>query len=234
MPTDDLLRWSSHGVRVRAWRSHQQIAHLTPVRRPGGLRRRDVDEVVDSLVGAGVTGAVTAAVGPQDEQVFEDAGFAVHERLLLLRHDLTDIGEAPEVMMRRAGRRDRSAVLAVDNLAFGDFWRLDDAGLSDAIRATPHARFRVAEDPAIVGYAITGRAGSSGFLQRLAVRPDQQGRSIGRALVLDSLQWLKRRRASHALVNTQHVNERAAELYERVGFVRENHDLAVLRWGEAP
>ena len=228
---------------MRAWRSQPRIAHLTPLRRPGGLRRRDVDEVVDSLVGAGVTGVVTGAVGPHEEQVFLDAGFAVHERLLLLRHDLAELSDPSldqhSVTMRRAGRRDRTTVLDVDTLAFGDFWQLDDACLSDAIRATPHARFRVAEDRSdsgtpVIGYAITGRAGTSGFLQRLAVRPDQQGRSIGRALVLDALQWLKRRRAHHALVNTQHVNERAAELYERVGFVREPYDLAVLRWGEAP
>lgn len=234
MPTDDLLRWSSNGVRVRTWRSQRHIAHLTPLRRPGALRREDVDQVIDALVAAGVTGALTAAVGPFEERILSNAGFGVHERLLLMRHDLTELPEIPDVAMRRASRRDRGAVLAVDTAAFGSFWQLDDAGLSDAIRATPHARFRVAEGDPIAGYAITGRAGSSGFLQRLAVDPARQGRAIGAALVLDGLHWLQRRRVATVLVNTQHENTRAAALYERLGFAREPHDLAVLSWGEAP
>ncbi len=234
MPTDDLLRWSSNGVRVRSWRGQPETAHLTPMRRPGALQADDVDQVIDALVSAGVTGALTSAVGPYEESVFLDAGFAVRERLLLLRHHLDDVPPAPDVTLRRAGRRDRTAALAVDHLAFDDFWRLDDAALGDAIRATPHARFRVADLDGVVGYAVTGRAGSVGFLQRLAVHPERQGRSIGRALVLDGLHWLRHRRASHALVNTQQDNARAADLYERVGFRREPHDLVVLAWGETP
>lgn len=234
VPTDDLLRWSSNGVRVRCWRGRNDVAHLTPMRRPGTMRRSDVDQVIDGLVSVGVTGALTSAVGPYEGDIFQEAGFTVRERLLLLRHPLEAVDEVPDVPMRRASRRDRPAALAVDHLAFDHFWQLDDAALGDAIRATPHARFRVADIDGVAGYAITGRAGSAGFLQRLAVHPEQQGHSIGRALVLDGLRWLHQRRASHALVNTQRDNARAAELYERVGFRREPHDLMVLAWGEAP
>ena len=209
------------------------------MRQPGALRRADVDEVLNALVGDRVTGALTAAVGPYEERIFTDAGFEVHERLMLLRHDLAGIGEPAlpdDVVFRRASRRDRGAVLTVDRLAFSEFWAMDDAGLSDAIRATPHARFRVATDldGTVVGYAITGRAGSAGFLQRLAVHPDREGKAIGRTLVMDGLHWVRRRRATSVLVNTQHENRRAAQLYERLGFRHEPHDLAVLRWGEAP
>ena len=204
------------------------------MRQPGGLTRGDVDEVINALVGAGITGALTSAVGPFEEQVFLSAGFRVHERLLLLRHSLQQIETLPDTPMRRANRRDRDQVLDVDHRAFQDFWQLDDAGLTDAVRATPHARFRVAGRQEITGYAVTGRAGSVGFLQRLAVHPEHQGHAIGKALALDGLHWLHRRRATHVLVNTQHQNTRAAELYERLGFRREPHDLAVLNWGEAP
>ena len=64
VPTDDLLRWSSNGVRVRSWRGQPETAHLTPMRRPGALQADDVDQVIDALVSAGVTGALTSAVGP--------------------------------------------------------------------------------------------------------------------------------------------------------------------------
>ena len=84
------------------------------------------------------------------------------------------------------------------------------------------------ESGRIVGYAITGRAGRRGYLQRLAVAQDQTGRGIGRALVSDGLRWLRRRGAQRCLVNTQVGNERALDLYERIGFRREPVGLAVL------
>jgi ribosomal protein S18 acetylase RimI-like enzyme len=69
-----------------------------------------------------------------------------------------------------------------------------------------------------VGYAVTGMTGDMGYLQRLAVDPDDAGRGIGRALVLDGLGWLRARGAVQALVNTQVDNERALGLYRSVGF----------------
>ncbi len=97
--------------------------------------------------------------------------------------------------------------------------------------ATPVRRLRVAEDgetPGVIAYALTGRAGTSGYLQRLAVTPSHQGRGIGRALALDSLHWLRRHRAERALVNTQVTNDRAFGLYVSLGFVPDPHGLAVL------
>jgi ribosomal protein S18 acetylase RimI-like enzyme len=61
------------------------------------------------------------------------------------------------------------------------------------------------------------------------VRPVDEGRGIGSALVVDGLRWLRRRRASRALVNTQEANARALALYEHLGFRRQRDGLAVLR-----
>ena len=56
-------------------------------------------------------------------------------------------------------------------------------GLDDAVGATPSARLRVGVDPdgyaPVAGYAVTGRAGSRGYLQRLAVDPRCQRRGLG-------------------------------------------------------
>ena len=71
---------------------------------------------------------------------------------------------------------------------------------------------------AVGGYAITGRAGRQGFLQRLAADPDAFGGGIGSALVLDALRWADHHRVRRLLVNTQFENHRARELYERLGF----------------
>jgi ribosomal-protein-alanine N-acetyltransferase len=125
-------------------------------------------------------------------------------------------------------------VLELDRLAFDPFWRLDESGLDEAVAATPHTRFRVAlanDEPGtetVVGYAITGRAGRRGYLQRLAVHPDAQGQGLGLLLVADALRWLRRWRAERAMVNTQLANGRALALYEGVGFRREPSGLSVL------
>ena len=103
--------------------------------------------------------------------------------------------------------------------------------------ATPVRRLRVvsgvvngaANADDVVGYALTGRAGTAGYLQRLAVRPGAQGQGVGRALVLDGLHWLRRHRVERVLVNTQLANARALNLYLGVGFVVETDRLAVLR-----
>lgn len=119
-------------------------------------------------------------------------------------------------------------MLAVDHAAFDAFWRFDAPGLVDARTATPAARVRVIDDGRVVAYAITGRSGQTGYLQRLAVHPDTAGRGLGTALVHDALAWCRRRGATSVLVNTQQANERALDLYVRLGFVLQPTGLAVL------
>ena len=70
----------------------------------------------------------------------------------------------------------------------------------------------------LVAFAITGAAAGQGYLQRLAVAPEHQGHGHGRALVVDSLAWMRARRLAHGLVNTAVGNEPALALYESHGF----------------
>jgi ribosomal protein S18 acetylase RimI-like enzyme len=179
---------------------------------------------------AGYVSVVTTAMPPGDALPFVDAGFEMRERLHLLEHDLEALPVArPEPpRLRRAWRADRPAVLALDHLAFDEFWRLEDDGLREALQATPSVRFRVGEPGAgdlaasvrfeASAYAITGRAGRAGYLQRIAVHPDDRRRGWGQALVLDALRWLRRHDVRRALVNTQWTNDGAVALYESCGF----------------
>lgn len=231
------VRWGSGRIRVGPWHGDERIAYLAPIGDGPAPGPNDVRLTLDRLSRSGYGEAVTAAIGPLEAHGFVLAGFEVHERLHLLARDLRELPDPPPADLHRARRKDRPRVLEVDAAAFSPFWRLDDAGLEEAISATPASRFRVAVDPdpdyaegdGVVGYAICGRAGRRGFLQRLAVDPECHGKGYGAALVLDGLGWLRRRGVDRVVVNTQEANQRALELYERLGFRRQPGGLAVLK-----
>jgi ribosomal protein S18 acetylase RimI-like enzyme len=227
----DLLTFGTEQYRIGSWRGHRHTGYLAPLTAPEHISRAGLDRARERLARRGYREVLTAALTAAEQPVFHSAGFTVHERLHLLRHDLQAVAPAKPVgvRMRRARRWERRALLAVDHAAFDPFWRLDPVSLLEAIQATPVSRVRVAVDRSIVGYAITGLAGDTGYLQRLAVDPSHQGRGIATALVDDALTWLRSRHATAASVNTQEANDRALLLYERTGFVRVEPGLAVLR-----
>jgi ribosomal protein S18 acetylase RimI-like enzyme len=233
----DVLEWGSERVRTGTWRGRSGIAYLAPVPGSPAPSPSFLDRCLRSLAERGYGEVITGALSPPEQRGFLAAGFEVREHLVLLAHDLLDVPDVPNVdgvRLRRARKSDRPVVLDVDHAAFREFWRLDDSGLEEAINATPAARFRVAVrrggdgGGTVVGYAVTGRAGRHGYLQRLAVDPATQRHGIARALVLDGLQWLVRRDAARVLVNTQPDNDRALALYHSLGFRQQAGGLDVL------
>jgi ribosomal protein S18 acetylase RimI-like enzyme len=228
-----LLSGTDARLRIGPWRGDATTAHLTPGRsRPTPAA---ISRALDELTNGPYETALTAALPSAEQRPFLDAGFEVHERLHLLVRSIDDLRsvEPPAADLRRAHHHDRPQILAVDTAAFPPFWRLDAPGLEDALAATPSARLRVAVDPdateRVVGYAVTGRAGPRGYLQRLAVDPPAQRAGIGAALVVDGLRWLRRWGAKEVMVNTQEGNAAAVHLYERLGFRLQPDGLAVLR-----
>jgi ribosomal protein S18 acetylase RimI-like enzyme len=215
--TDETLRWRGGWARLGSWRGRADVAYLSV-----GADRPPTPEIVDRclrlLRGRGYSAVVTSALAAADALPFLDAGFSVRERLHLLAHAMGDLPQ-PGRPTRRAKKGDRSSVLALDHRSFDGFWRLDPDGLTNAIEATPSSRFRVCEvDDVLVAYAVTGRAGHHGYIQRVAVHPDARRAGYGRAVVLDGLRWLRRHGATQALVNTQRDNEAALALYQACGF----------------
>lgn len=224
----DVLRWGPERLRWGPWHGDPSVAYLTPA---PGSRPPTADAVryaVDHVRARGYGRAVTSALSDAEQPSFLACGFEVVERLHLLAHDLLDVPPRPQVSTRRAHRRDRPQVLAVDAAAFEPFWILDEPGLVEALTATPVTRFRVIVDGEIVAYAVSGRAETRGYLQRLAVAPEAQGRGYGRALVADCLRWMRRRGVERVVVNTQERNRRALALYESMGFRMQPRGLAVL------
>lgn len=221
-------------LRVRPWQADARVAHIAPVVDClGPLSADDVDATVTHLRDRGYRAIVTAALHRADRQPFADVGFVETERLHLLLHGLGHVAAAsaaPGIALRRGRRRELGEVLAVDHAAFAPFWRLDGAGLDEALSATATVHFQTARDHSgIVGYAVCGRAGHRGYVQRLAVHPSSQGRGAGAVLLADGLRWLRRWGAHDALVNTQERNTRSLRLYRRAGFVLQPEGLAVLQ-----
>jgi ribosomal protein S18 acetylase RimI-like enzyme len=233
VPGVDVITWGPERARAGPWRGDRQVAYLAPVANAPIPSAAFVRRCLDQLAARGYQRVVTGALSPAESSGFLAAGFEISEQLHLLAHDLRRIPDASSaVPIRKVGRGERALVLDVDHRAFPPFWRLDAGGLTDAIRATPQARWRVADKGStVIGYAITGRAGRRGYLQRLAVDPEHGGGGVGGALVIDGLRWLKRWRVEQAVVNTQLENDRALQLYERLGFHRQPLGLSVLSAG---
>lgn len=213
-------------ARVAAWHGRPDIASVALQCR-GAPPLDAVGRLLDQLREDGYREVITNALAPGASLPLVDSGFAIRGRLHLLSHDLESLA-APSRQTRRARGADRGALLEVDEAAFEEFWRLDEAGLDQAARATPKAHTRVTRGDPLAGYALFGQADDTGYVQRLAIRPDAQGQGLGPALLNDGLRWMRLHNARSAFVNTQVDNDRALRLYERAGFHRMPVGLCVL------
>ncbi len=217
------LRLGHHRLRLRPWASETEIGLLILLTSGSAVSDAAVAASIESAAAQGYLRIRTSALSHIEAEPFLRAGFEPRQQLALLSRPIQPpLSERNGgVSIRRARRRDHNSVLDVDHAAFEPFWQLDTVGLHEALRATPFRRFRVARpdpDKAPAGYAISGRSGPSGYLQRLAISPRQQGQGAGTALVVDGLTWMARWGATQAWVNTPQQNTGALRLYERLGF----------------
>jgi len=225
----DVVEWGAERARVGRWRGDARTAYLSPLPDGPSPSATFLRRCADTLAVRGFERVVTPALAPTEQRPFVQAGFEPYERLHVLSHDLLDLPPRRRRVTRRGRKRHHGAALGVDQAAFGTFWRFDEAGLREALTAVPVTRFRVVvEDRALVAYAVSGRAAGQGYLQRLAVHPSRQRAGHGATLTADALQWMRRRGAKRAVVNTQLGNEGALALYLRLGFRLQPGGLAVL------
>lgn len=227
--TSDWALSGGRTLRVAPWRGDDRTVVVTP--RPDHVTPAPstIKQCTSELTRQGIRRVVTSALGPAERDAFLAAGFEIRERLHLLSHDMRSWPEpSTKVRLRRARTADRAAVLELDRRAFDTFWGMDDAGLSEALQATPISRFRVALDQEVVGYGVFGRAGDRGYVQRLAVDPARFRQGIGTRLLADGLRWMRRHHVRQAMVNTQEGNDPALALYLHVGFRLEPIGLTVL------
>ena len=210
-------------MRLRHWAGEAGTGLLIQLTPGSAVSDGATAAAVESAVAQGYHRLRTSALSHIESEPFLRAGFKPCQQLALLtrpiQNGLPDINASTAI--RRARHRDHPSVLAVDQASFEPFWQLDQDGLRDALRATPFRHFRVVRnraDAGLTGYAISGRSGPAGYLQRLAISPHQQGQGAGAALAIDGLRWMARWGATRAWVNTPQHNTGALRLYEHLGF----------------
>ncbi|MEQ1699081.1 MAG: GNAT family N-acetyltransferase [Ilumatobacteraceae bacterium] len=221
-----VLRGSGTSCRVQYWSFQPHTAQLVMYQQHRLPSLADLHRWADELRAAGFTCVRTTALATTAALRAETAGFHMIQDLVLLEHRSPRDAPPPASTTHRLLTAHHAAASEVDRAAFGQNWALETRALADVCAATPRHRSRGSDTP-LAAYAISGRDGKQGFLQRLAVHPTAQGNGLGRTLVLDSLQWLARWRVQQVLVNTPVDNERALQLYESLGFRRMSERLRV-------
>lgn len=221
---------ASRTWRMRQWPNDPTVAHLILVDHLTVPTTDAIDAAIEHARRRGARVVRTSALFPRAADVMSSSGFATIDRLALLQLTIGDVIDRLPRPARTGAMQawHHGRVARIDQEAFGPMWGNDAASLREIRRATPAHRARIVRvDRELAGFAISGLAGSNGYLQRLAVANRHQRSGLGRRLVTDSLQWMHRSRVTTAYVNTGTTNTAALELYAGLGFTRLDDELRI-------
>ncbi len=184
---------------------------------------------------------VTARVPENSDAIpaLEDMGFRAVETLLTLRHDLSNVDDAPGVTL--AGQHEFDACLGIANRAFvNDRLHRDPLvpdWVADKVRrqwvlnnleSRGDASFVTRDGDSVAGFNLCLLHDDEAVIDLIAVDTGQQKKGFGRALVNGALVHY-RDKAQSMLVGTQVDNAPSIALYRGCGFV-EVHRQITLHW----
>jgi ribosomal protein S18 acetylase RimI-like enzyme len=101
-------------------------------------------------------------------------------------------------------------------------WRWRKARhIEEDIAANPPGVFVAEQDGRILGFITTvlEREAGKGRIPNLAIIPDARGQGLGRQLIEEALDYLRREGMSYAMIETMSYNEIGNHLYPACGFV---------------
>lgn len=237
-PSEIIEAYGQH-LRVSSWHNSDYAALITPLTAFQELSAKAIERGIENARKIGYQTIYSGALMDHEIAGFLRCGFVVKEQLHVLKHSLAPSqakAGVEGIHTRKPTKNEMASVADLDKKCFDSFWTMDTDGLREATEATTRARFRVAlyrqqlKPSLIVGYAITGLGDKKGYLQRLAVDPDFQGKGIAQQLVEDGFEWLRFWRAREEYVNTQTKNERALTFYLKMGFVLMKERLNILQF----
>lgn len=210
---------------MRQWPNDPTVAHLIFLDHLTVPGAEELAAAIEHARDKGARAIRTSALFPASARVVFDAGFTPIDQLALLDLRLDDETVAhlgpPTRRIRPMPVWVTHRAAAVDQRAFGPMWGNDAASLRDIRTATPAHRARMVRSGRhLIGFALSGAAADSGYLQRIAVAPEHRRLGIARELVADGIRWMHTGGRARCLVNTGVENEAALALYEGLGFAR--------------
>ncbi|MGA1184283.1 MAG: GNAT family N-acetyltransferase [Ilumatobacteraceae bacterium] len=214
------------------WPFDPSVAMLQPTDHTRRVMPSDIEELVERADEEGRRAVRTSALFPGSADSALRFGFTPIDELVLMRRPLEQAGTAAlpttSGRTRRLTQRQLNEAARLDVTAFGPLWGHDRATLSATRSATASARARgITTGRHLIGFAISGRTGRSGYLQRLAVDPAHRRRGLARLLATDAMRWMARSHCVDVWVNTSVSNTAALHLYESLGFERRSERLIV-------
>ncbi len=148
------------------------------------------------------------------------SGFSCRQSILILEREErlpVQVTLPAGFLIRPMLQHDLPAVAGLDAAAFDLLWQNSLPALELAYPQAVLATVAEAEGQ-VLGYQLSTRNPVGAHLARLAVRPEQQGRGLGRALVADLIQQADRHGMYRLTVNTQSDNAASLTLYHNLGF----------------
>ncbi len=205
------------------WRDRRDITALWHVKGIGDVKRSLVMGAARECFKEGTKKIVSKLLSEYEAAEFRQWGFEKACRIVLLEKRLTGppapVAQPADIRLSRFRKNMLREVLSVDAAAFDDFWKLDERTLEAIAGSCRRNVFLVAtRGDETVGYTIGGVNGPLGYLQRLGVDREHQGRGIGRSLSFAILKTLFTMGANVVMVNTQEENTVAISLYRHLGF----------------
>jgi ribosomal-protein-alanine N-acetyltransferase len=177
-----------------------------------------------------VRGVISPPLPLSGRRSWEQAGFATYIDLALMRKSLDDAGGSPSHLVIERQDENLDDLLGIDAAAFPPFWRFNQSGLEEAIRATSRSTtlMILGGEGTPIAYAVVGFGSAIAYLQRVAVHPEWQGHGMGRSLIRVAARKARASGARVLLLNTQLDNAAALALYDTEGFVQLPDPLTLL------
>jgi ribosomal-protein-alanine N-acetyltransferase len=121
----------------------------------------------------------------------------------------------PGSLFRPMGETDLATIIAIEHRAYAYPWTLGI--MRDCLRVG-YSCWVFEREGEILGYAFMSIAAGEGHLLNICVRPELQGKGLGKKLLRHLLSVARRQGADTLFLEVRPSNTPAVQLYQSVGF----------------